>query len=986
MALGLGRKAASVPEPAPRRRSLVASAIRTNFNDASYNSWKFRDETWQRELWRLYDLIPEFGFASRWVGQCCSRVRIYVAKVDDLGRVQEETKEPKINALADTLLGGPAAKAEALRSMGINLTVAGECYIVGRPNDDTGRDEWYVMSSSEIRKIRSRNGEWQWAWGTPDGMPFKLDLTQQVVTRVWTPHPQRIWCADSPSRSCQATLRELEQLTKYIFSQIDSRLVGAGLLVIPNNLDLPQEENTTNASESLMVRLATAGAASLRGEGSALAVLPHIVESDPATIEGWKLLSFESELSKQAMELRKEAVERLGVGMDMPPEVLSGMGESNHWCLSMDTQIYSRTRGWVNQDELSIGDLVLTLNHDTGISEWQPVQHIYRADVVDEPMLQMEGQNHSSLSTMEHRWPVIKGSKKISGSRRRWTTSQEGFAWLDRVPIAAACGGIPVDAKFTDDFVRLVAAYTSDGTILYRDGIDQRPAIRIAKFQQHEIDELRRVLESVYGYRVAREYAHPTRTADGIAFVLNVDEAEALFDVTDDYKAVTLQFVNALTQSQLELFLSSMIDVGDGVTSKNARIFFQVEPERLEALEHAAILAGYAVRRGIREKNKDSFSQRPLHWISISRSRMSFSPMDNNPEHTTYTGTVWCPTTANGTWFARRNGTSFFTGNSGFLIDGYGIKVHIEPLMNRICDALTKAYLVPALKLMGKDPARYTYSFDTSPLSLRPQRLQDALNLYEKNLLSGEAVRAAGYFKESDAPTEDENGRKYLQEVVLRDPQLIQNQAIREAVGIPEDLVPQSAMIAPTAQSISMGGGSTGLGSGGSGPPPPPPPPTGIGSELPPPMPDTLGNVGAPPPGGNPPAGGPPTGIQAGAANLRQLQQMGVVVLAEATVRRGLELAGKRLLDRHNRDRWPDVPSFELHTRIKVQDVAHANRLLNGAWDQIDAITKLVDEDFDTDALRKSLTKYCVTLLIRGIAHDPPNLLSSLQADGVVHG
>lgn len=650
MALSLGRKAANVPEPAPRRRSLVASAIRTNFNDASYNSWKFRDETWQRELWRLYDLIPEFGFASRWVGQCCSRVRIYVAKVDELGRVQEETKEAKINALADTLLGGPAAKAEALRSMGINLTVAGECYIVGRPNDDTGRDEWYVMSSSEIRKIRSRNGEWQWAWGTPDGMPFKLDLTQQVVTRVWTPHPQRIWCADSPSRSCQATLRELEQLTKYIFSQIDSRLVGAGLLIIPNNLDLPQEENTTNASESLMVRLATAGAASLRGEGSALAVLPHIVESDPATVEGWKLLSFESELSKQAMELRKEAVERLGVGMDMPPEVLSGMGESNHW--------------------------------------------------------------------------------------------------------------------------------------------------------------------------------------------------------------------------------------------------------------------------------------------------------------------------------------------SGFLIDGYGIKVHIEPLMNRICDALTKAYLVPALKLLGKDPARYTYAFDTSPLSLRPQRLQDALNLYEKNLLSGEAVRSAGYFKESDAPSDDENGRKYLQEVVLRDPQLIQNQAIREACGIPDDLVPQSAMIAPTAQSISMGGGG-----GGTPPPPPPPPSTGIQSELPPPMPETLGNVGAPPPAGSPPAGGPPAaGIQAAAANLRQLQQMGVVVLAEATVRRGLELAGKRLLDRHNRDRWPDVPSFELHTRIKVQDIAHANRLLNGAWDQIDAITKLVDEDFDTDALQKSLSKYCVTLLIRGIAHDPPNLLSSLQADGVIHG
>jgi hypothetical protein len=569
-------------------------------------------------------------------------VRIYVAKVDELGRVQGETKNRKINALADTLLGGPAAKSEALRSMGINLTVAGECYVVGRPDEEIGRDEWFILSSNEMRRVQGANGEWQWAWGLPNGERFRLDLERNVITRVWTPHPNRVWSADSPSRSCQSVLRELEQLTKYIFSQIDSRLIGAGILIIPNNLDLPQEENTTNNAESLMVRLATAGAASLRGEGSALGVLPHIVESDNA--DGWKLLSFESELSKQAMDLRKEAVERLGVGMDMPPEVLSGSGAENHW--------------------------------------------------------------------------------------------------------------------------------------------------------------------------------------------------------------------------------------------------------------------------------------------------------------------------------------------NGYLIEGQGIKVHIEPLMNRICDALTKAYLIPALKLMGEDPSRFTYDFDTSPLIIRPQRVQDALNMYEKNLLSGEAVRDTAYFKESQAPSPDESTKRFIQEILLRDPQLLQNQAVREAAGITEDQIPQSAMIAPTPQSLAPGGG------GGSGPPPPPPPPTGIQSELPPPMPNTIGNAATPPP---PPGGngtGPPTGIQASAFTT---QEMGVVVLAEATVRRGLELAGKRLLDNHNRNRWPDVPHFELHTRIKVQDQAHANRLLTGAWDQLAAMTQFFADDFDTEGLRSSLSKYCSILLVRGLAHEPSNLLSMLQSDGVVH-
>lgn len=442
-----------------------------------------------------------------------------------------------------------------------------------------------------------------------------------------------------------AALRQLEQLVKFTFSQIDSRLVSAGLMIIPNNLDLPQEPNTTNVAESLMMKLAQAGAASLRGEGSALGVLPSIVESDNP--EGWKLLSFESALSNVAKDLREEAVNRLGVGLDMPPEVLTGLGDSNHW--------------------------------------------------------------------------------------------------------------------------------------------------------------------------------------------------------------------------------------------------------------------------------------------------------------------------------------------NSFLIDGYGIKVHIEPLMNRICDALTTAYLIPALKLMGKDPQRYVYSFDTSPLVVRPQRLQDALNLYEKKIIGEEAVRVAGNFKESDAMDIHEDVRQLLREMMLRDGTLLQNEAIRDAAGIPESIISQEDMIAAMPVDPAMLEAPP-PGQEGGGPPPPPPPPTGIQSELPPPMPDTLGDVGAfkaPP--------GPPTGIQASAASQRQVEELSIVVMANAAVLRTLEVAGKKLLDRETRNRFTDVPAYELHTRIKVRDRAHVNRLLLNAWDHLDAMVAFVAPTFDTTPLKKSLEQYCIWRLLNGQHHDPQHLLEHLRTDGVVN-
>src|SRR3954464_14910581 len=86
--------------------SLVASAARiTNLDGRGWPAYKFGDITWQTEAWRLYDVIGELHFLANWIGSALSRVRLYVAEVDDNGRVQGETKDKKVAALADSLLG-----------------------------------------------------------------------------------------------------------------------------------------------------------------------------------------------------------------------------------------------------------------------------------------------------------------------------------------------------------------------------------------------------------------------------------------------------------------------------------------------------------------------------------------------------------------------------------------------------------------------------------------------------------------------------------------------------------------------------------------------------------------------------------------------------------------------------------------------------------------------------------------------------------------
>lgn len=638
----LSRRARTPTEAMPTAHSgssLVASAARIKLDGMSWRTYKFGDDTWQTEAWRLYDIVGELRFVSNWIGAACSRVRVYVAKVDDNGRVQQEVTTKKIAGLADTLFGGPAAKAEALRMLGINLTVAGDCFIVGRGTEDPKSDEWYIVSTSELKRWGNRM--WQLS---PDGSKEELDPSKDLVIRVWTPHPRRGLWADSPTRAAMPMLWEIERLTRYVFAQIDSRLVSAGVFPLPKSASFPDEVdddgNLLTGSEALTQRMMRTASASLKGEGTAAGVVPIYVEVPDETLGKYQLIEFSSELSKQALELRSEAIRRFALAMDIEPSILSGMGEANHW------------------------------------GAWQI----------------MEGQ----------------------------------------------------------------------------------------------------------------------------------------------------------------------------------------------------------------------------------------------------------------------------------------INVHIVPLMTRICDALTTAYLQPALKTIGEDEDRFVFWYDTAPLTVRPERLKDTLELYDKRIVSRETVLLAGDYKLSDVPDDDEDLRLFTRELMLRDPNLFQIPAVRKVAGYTEDVLP-----ADTVVTLPSGPGQPG-GAGPPPPPPPPPPPTGIQPTTGGPMP--LESVAQNNPAGPPPS---PNGVTAAARDPRT-SAMNTFVVSNATVLRALERAGKRLLDRHSRDRWPNVPAYELHTRIRVGGADHAERLLDGAWDHLPALTAALDHEVDTEALKGSLQHYCMSLLVQEQPHDMKLLGQYLTSQGLL--
>ena len=331
--------------------SLVAAAKRITSEKLERQTVLPKAEGWQTDAWEMYDAVGEQRFLASTLANRMGQARIFVGLKPD-----NPTEE------VEPIFDGPAAEVfEALpitdqhvTRMGVNLFMAGDCTYLGVPDPDRGQpssaDTGWLQ---EARQVHLDSLSWgvcsvdEVTYPTPDRLKLtgitigSDDRTEYAVdetfpVRVWRPHP-RFWSlADSPTRSSLPVLREVVGLTMHVGAQIDSRLAGAGVLLIPQSADrvvriaagLP--ENGPEASplvESLMDAMLTP----IKDRDSASALVPIMPTVPDESIEKFRYMSFATPLDGAAKEMRDEAIRRLALGQDCPPELLLGVGSMNHW-------------------------------------------------------------------------------------------------------------------------------------------------------------------------------------------------------------------------------------------------------------------------------------------------------------------------------------------------------------------------------------------------------------------------------------------------------------------------------------------------------------------------------------------------------------------------------------------------------------------------------------------------------------------------------
>lgn len=373
-------------------------------------------------------------------------------------------------------------------------------------------------------------------------------------------------------------------------------------------------------------------------------------------------------------------------GETFSPRIYNAAGSGA--CVDTETEILTKY-GWRRYNEINIGDRVYSINFEKNAMELDVV--LNKVVKESDNNYRMTSRSFDSLTTYDHRWYML----------------QRYYARTDNTPL--------IQERTTEDIVNLKSSHTYNfihPSIDYVDTItDLGKPLGIYKlvsaiagngsinkklgkielvadtvYRTEALEFLKNAIDEVFPEGVSFDFS---KSGPGlIRWNFNKKQSEKLiwyFDQDYNSKLEQNRFVKKLNPAVFDemdysiakaLLDGYLMTDGHFCKSNNTVSFRNTERAILDDFQHVAILAGENPRevatlrggterlfqRGIVSIVKDIYTiyLRDSKFTSASKHQLKIIKSDEAI-------TVWCPTTANHNWIARRNGTVYITGNCGLI-------------------------------------------------------------------------------------------------------------------------------------------------------------------------------------------------------------------------------------------------------------------------------------------------------------------------------
>ncbi len=326
------------------KNSLAASGQKVNRDRA--DTYRRLLQPWQARSFAYYDIVPEIKYAAQFYSRALAMLRLYAAKRDegdDLVEL-EDPEDPAVQALERVQDPG-GGRSNLLANYGRLIFLIGEAMLfVSRDEENDGIEQWEMLSPDELRA--SSAGYLRYKAPSLQAQVYELAPEEDfepvgddeaVAYRLWRRHPRYSMLADSTMQGVLDVAEELVLLTQSVRARARSRLAGSGILLVNGRISPPPSDADANdedpEDDPFIADLTEAMTKPIVDEGAASAVVPLVVRTDLDSLDqAMKHLQLvdPTQLYPET-GLRNEAIRRLAIGLDMPPEILLGVGDVNHW-------------------------------------------------------------------------------------------------------------------------------------------------------------------------------------------------------------------------------------------------------------------------------------------------------------------------------------------------------------------------------------------------------------------------------------------------------------------------------------------------------------------------------------------------------------------------------------------------------------------------------------------------------------------------------
>jgi hypothetical protein len=312
-------------------------------------------QSWQSLAWGYRDMIGELRFGLQFRARAISKTRFYVAELLDgdddepiaveLRNERDDDGEPTERAQRVTLSEDICLAAEqelkrlpldaGMSFTGIwseNFDVAGDCWLYGREDPDTGEDVWEIRAFDAVEI----QGDQVTIKDELD-QPRRVDLSEnsgEELYRLWIQHPRTPRLADSALNACMDSLEDITLAGREMRAASRSRIAANGIAFFPEGFLERQnvkDDDETTKEDAFVTDLSATFLAPISNEGDAGAVVPAVMFASLEDIEGFRFVRFDRETSPELIQRLDRALSRMAQSIDIPPEIITGMAEVNHW-------------------------------------------------------------------------------------------------------------------------------------------------------------------------------------------------------------------------------------------------------------------------------------------------------------------------------------------------------------------------------------------------------------------------------------------------------------------------------------------------------------------------------------------------------------------------------------------------------------------------------------------------------------------------------